>query len=95
MAESELDQLLEQVTTNFNSLAHHIGTTRMSDDPRSGVVDANCRVHATDNLYVAGASVFPTSGHANPTLTILALSLRLADHLADQFITANTASVSA
>ena len=61
--------------------AHHMGTTRMHDDPRRGVVDRHCRVHGTDNLYVAGSSVFPTSGAANPTLTIVALALRLADHL--------------
>jgi choline dehydrogenase-like flavoprotein len=60
---------------------HHMGTTRMSDDPRRGVVDRNARVHGTDNLYVAGSSVFPTSGAANPTLTIVAMTLRLADHL--------------
>jgi choline dehydrogenase-like flavoprotein len=61
--------------------SHHMGTTRMHDDPRQGVVDRNCRVHGIDNLYVAGSSVFPTSGAANPTLTIVALSLRLADQL--------------
>ena len=61
---------------------HHMGTTRMSADPRSGVVDSDCRVHGYGNLYVAGSSVFPTSGWANPTLTILALAHRLADHLA-------------
>jgi choline dehydrogenase-like flavoprotein len=60
---------------------HHMGTTRMSDDPRQGVVDADCRVHGTANLYVAGSSVFATSGSANPTLSIAALTLRLADHL--------------
>jgi choline dehydrogenase-like flavoprotein len=60
---------------------HHMGTTRMHDDSRHGVVDANCRLHSVDNLFVAGSSVFPTSGAANPTLTIVALSLRLADHL--------------
>ncbi len=60
---------------------HHIGTTRMSEHARSGVVDADCRVHGLQNLYVAGSSVFPTSGWANPTLTILALAHRLADHL--------------
>ena len=60
---------------------HHMGTTRMSVDPATGVVDADCRVHNYQNLYVAGSSVFPTSGWANPTLTIMALSLRLADHL--------------
>ncbi len=53
----------------------------MSDDPRHGVVDRNARVHGIGNLYVAGSSVFPTSGYANPTLTIVALALRLADHL--------------
>ncbi|WP_419252755.1 FAD-dependent oxidoreductase [Caulobacter sp. ErkDOM-YI] len=60
---------------------HHMGTTRMHADPKHGVVDADCRVHDTANLYVAGSSVFPTSGIANPTLTLLALTLRLADHL--------------
>lgn len=60
---------------------HHMGTTRMSDDPRQGVVDRECRVHGYENLFVAGSSVFPTSGWANPTLTIIALSVRLADHL--------------
>jgi choline dehydrogenase-like flavoprotein len=60
---------------------HHMGTTRMSDNSSSGVVDANCRVHGLDNLFVAGSSVFPTGGYANPTLTIVALALRLADHV--------------
>jgi choline dehydrogenase-like flavoprotein len=62
-------------------MAHNLGTTRMSDDPRSGVVDPRCRVHGISGLYVAGGSVFPTSGHANPTLTIVALAVRLADQL--------------
>ena len=61
---------------------HHIGTTRMADDPRQGVVDAQCRVHGVGDLYVGSASVFPTSGQANPTLTLVALSLRLAETLA-------------
>ena len=60
---------------------HHIGTTKMSADPKQGVVDADLRVHGVGNLYVASSSVFPTSGQANPTLTILALTLRLARHL--------------
>jgi choline dehydrogenase-like flavoprotein len=60
---------------------HHVGTTRMHRDPRQGVVDEHARVHAIANLYVAGSSVFPTGGFANPTLTIVALSLRLAEHL--------------
>lgn len=60
---------------------HHMGTTRMSDDPRTGVVDRDCKAHALDNLYIAGSSVFPTAGYANPTSTILALAFRLAGHL--------------
>ena len=60
---------------------HHMGTTRMSADPRHGVVDGDCRVHGYENLFVAGSSVFATGGWANPTLTILALSRRLGDHL--------------
>ena len=60
---------------------HHMGTTRMHRDASQGVVDANCRVHSLANLFVAGASVFPTSGAPNPTLTLVALALRLSDHL--------------
>lgn len=60
---------------------HHMGTTRMQADPVNGVVDADLRLHEAKNLYVTGSSVFPTSGIANPTLTILALVMRLADHL--------------
>lgn len=60
---------------------HHLGTTRMHRDPAHGVVDENCRVHEMTNLYIAGGSVFATGGYANPSLTIVALSLRLADHL--------------
>lgn len=60
---------------------HHLGTTRMADDPGTGVVDRNCRMHTVDNLYVAGSSVFPTGGYVPPTLTIVALACRLADHL--------------
>ncbi len=62
---------------------HQMGGTRMSPDPSTGVVDANCRHHQTENLFVAGSSVFPSSlGYANPTLTIAAVALRLGDHLA-------------
>lgn len=60
---------------------HHMGTTRMSSDPRRGVTDARARVHGISNLYVAGSSLFTTSGWANPTLTIAALSLRIADDI--------------
>jgi choline dehydrogenase-like flavoprotein len=60
---------------------HTAGTTRMSQDPKKGVVDPNCQVHGVARLYVAGASVFPTSGHANPTLMIVSLAIRLADQI--------------
>jgi choline dehydrogenase-like flavoprotein len=60
---------------------HHMGTTRMSNDPASGVVDKNCKVHGLANLYIAGSSCFTTAGAANPTLSLVALSLRLAAHL--------------
>lgn len=61
---------------------HHMGTTRMGVSAQDGVVDRNCRVFGVDNLYVAGSSVFRTGGHANPTLSIVQLALRLRDHLA-------------
>ena len=60
---------------------HHLGALRMSSSPEDGVVDSNSRLHNVDNLYIAGSAVFPTGGYANPTLTIVALALRLADHL--------------
>lgn len=60
---------------------HHMGTTRMGADPSSSVVDGDCRTHQVQNLYIAGSSVFPTGGEANPTLTIVALAHRLADTL--------------
>jgi choline dehydrogenase-like flavoprotein len=60
---------------------HHIGTARMGQDPATSVVDAECKVHGVSNLYIASAAVFPTSSQANPTLTIVALSLRLAQYL--------------
>lgn len=63
------------------SLHHHMGGTRMNENPRQGVVDANCKVHGVSNLFIASSSVFPTSGYANPTLTIAALAIRLADRI--------------
>ncbi len=66
------------------AMHHHIGATRMHNNPKLGVVDANCKVHGISNLFIAGCSVFPTSGYANPTLTIIALALRLADHVKTQ-----------
>ena len=64
--------------------AHHpSGTTRMSLNPSSGVVDADCKVHGVGNLFVASSAVFPTSGHAPPTLTVIALTLRVCDRIKD------------
>ena len=60
---------------------HHLGGTRMATSPSSGIVDENCKLFDQSNMYVVGGSVFPRGGHANPTLTIVQLSLRLADHL--------------
>jgi len=60
---------------------HHMGTTRMGDDPKQGVVNANCQVHGINNLFIAGASCFVTAAAPNPTLTLVALTLRLSDHL--------------
>lgn len=78
------DDQLEEDLTRFGAYGgHHIGTTRMGTSPENSVVDADCKLHNIDNLYIASASVFPTSSQANPTLTIVAMSLRLADHVAD------------
>ncbi|HKP10576.1 MAG TPA: GMC family oxidoreductase [Blastocatellia bacterium] len=71
----------EEVKSQLIVNGHHIGTTRMSDKPETGVVDPNLKVHSLNNLYVAGASVFPTAGISNPTFTIIMFSIRLADHL--------------
>lgn len=68
-------------TTLIEGLYHHLGTTRMHADRRQGVVDADCRVHSVDNLFVTGSSVFPSYGASNPTLTIVAIAVRLADRL--------------
>ncbi|WP_332814707.1 GMC family oxidoreductase [Ramlibacter sp.] len=76
---------LEQDLLRYGAYGgHHVGTARMGADPRTSVVDADCKLHSVDNLYVAGSAVFPTSSQANPTLTIVALSLRLADRLAQR-----------
>ena len=80
---------LEYVKKNLNKEVfyqardgfHQLGTTRMSEEIKDGVVDTNCRVHGIENLYIASSSVFPTSGQANPTLTIVALSIRVANTL--------------
>lgn len=75
------DALEEDLLRHGAYGGHHIGTARMGRDPRSSVVDPQCRVHSVRNLFVAGSAVFPTSSQANPTLTLVALSLRLAQHL--------------
>ncbi|MBL4676041.1 MAG: GMC family oxidoreductase [Mucilaginibacter sp.] len=66
---------------------HHMGTTRMADDPKKGVVDKHCKVHGVSNLYVAGAACYVTAAAPNPTLTLTALSIRLADHLMERMKT--------
>jgi choline dehydrogenase-like flavoprotein len=65
---------------------HHLGTTRMSEKTEDGVVDRDCRVHDLSNLYIIGGSVFPTVSWANPTFTLMALTLRLADHLRNTIV---------
>lgn len=70
-------------------MAHTLGTTRMAENPRLGVVDENCKVHGVGGLYIAGGSIFPTSGHANPTLMILAFAIRLADRIKSEHFQAN------
>jgi choline dehydrogenase-like flavoprotein len=70
--------------STFTSGKHHCGATRMSDSPYTGVVDSNCKVFDIDNLYITGSSIFPNIGHTNPTLNLIALSLRLVDHLKEE-----------
>lgn len=74
-------EIIGRRIASFGVQCHHMGTTRMSADPRFGVVDPQQKVHGIDNLYIAGSSVFPTGGAINPTFTLVALSLRLAEHL--------------
>ncbi len=71
----------EDWSKNMDWGNHHLGTTRMHGDPKQGVVNADGQVHGVNNLYIAGSSVFPTYGASNPTLNLIALTLRLADHL--------------
>lgn len=88
---------LEEDLLRFGAYGgHHTGTARMGTDVRTSVVDSDCAVHGVDNLFIAGSAVFPTSGQANPTLTIVALSLRLARHVASRTaLRAKSASVAA
>lgn len=78
--DERIGRICDQMTDGY----HQIGTIRMAADPAKGVVDADCRVHGTANLFVASSAVFPTSGQANPTLLVTALSARLAAHVARQ-----------
>ena len=89
-AESQLGRVVlssflyddEELTQTFQDSFHHMGGKRMSESPTEGVVDQNLRVFGTSNLYICSSSVFPTFGFSNPTHTVLALSFRLAEHLA-------------
>lgn len=71
----------DEIPAKIEGGYHFMGTTRMHREPQQGVVNADCRLHGVQNLFVAGPSVFPTGGYANPVLTIIALTVRLADHL--------------
>lgn len=71
----------ESLKFEKEAMHHHMGTTRMHVNPKQGVVDANCQVHGVPNLFIASCSVFPTAGYANPTLTIIALSIKVADYV--------------
>jgi choline dehydrogenase-like flavoprotein len=70
-----------EATANFSFSCHHIGTARMASAAQNGVVDTQCRLFGCDNLYVGGSAVFPTASFVNPTMTIVALAFRIAEHL--------------
>jgi choline dehydrogenase-like flavoprotein len=76
----------DDIGYEVNTGSHHMGTARMHASPRQGVVDPRGKVHGIANLYIAGSAVFPTSGASTPTITIVALALRLADHLRDRVL---------
>ncbi|MGT2504130.1 GMC family oxidoreductase [Bradyrhizobium guangxiense] len=80
--------LMRSILTQASDGFHQLGTTRMSRDPNSGVVDQNCKVHGLENLFLLSGSVFPSSGQANPTFQIVALAFRLACHLSADYPTA-------
>ena len=80
------DEILKEpnaMPADLRGGGHHCGTTRMSDDSKTGVVDSNLKVYGTKNLYVIGSSVFPTNSWANPTFTIIALTMRLGKHFTE------------
>jgi choline dehydrogenase-like flavoprotein len=72
------------IPASFVDVAHPTGATRMSSNPAHGVVNVDCQVHGVEGLYVSGSSVFPTAGHCNPTQMIVAMAIRLADHLKER-----------
>ena len=80
----EFSGVRDEVIKYLQNSRHHIGTTRMSTDTKKGVVDGHCKVHGIENLYMAGTSVFPTNALANPSLTMMALALKLADNLGNK-----------
>ncbi|WP_395664920.1 FAD-dependent oxidoreductase [Methylocella sp.] len=88
LAETKLDARLvdrsPEMLATLDDANHHMGMARMADDPSDGVVDRNLKTHGADNLHVAGAAVYPSTGFANPTFTAMALGLRLTDRLAAQ-----------
>lgn len=90
VAQVELDPPIEggKWPKDLEGTWHHMGTTRMHDSPKQGVVDRDCKVHGMTNLYVAGSSVFPTSGANFPTITLAALAFRLSDHIVKEVRTA-------
>lgn len=92
VAEVELDPPIEgkKWPSDLEGTWHHMGTTRMHDSPKQGVVDRNCKVHGISNLYVAGSSVFPTAGANFPTITLAALAFRLSEHIAKELRTSTT-----
>lgn len=96
VAQVELDAPLEgrKWPSDLEGTWHHMGTTRMHDSPRLGVVDRNCRVHGMSNLYIAGSSVFPTAGANFPTITLAALAFRLSEYLSRE-VRASTENLSA
>ncbi|MFZ4406571.1 MAG: GMC oxidoreductase [Paracraurococcus sp.] len=88
----EEERMVQETRAAMPVGGHHIGTARMAASARDGVVDADCRVHGLANLHVAGAAVFPTCGHASPTLTVVALAVRLADHLKRDLVQSHIAA---
>lgn len=92
VAQVELDPPIEgkKWPSDLEGTWHHMGTTRMHDSPKHGVVDRNCKVHGISNLYVAGSSVFPTAGANFPTITLAALAFRLSEHIAKELRNSTT-----